>query len=72
MQIPLVDGDIWWKHVARVEKWPLQVGDPMLVDEVKKGVLKLFNTEKPKKAGKGKEASSLGMANPSPGSHVSM
>ena len=71
MKIPSVDGDLWWKHVARREKWPEAVGDPVLLKEAKRKFLELF-TDKSDKPRKSKDSASSARANPSPGSRVSL
>ncbi len=53
LQIPFVDGDLWWKYVARLEKWPLEVGNPEHVDEVRIVVMRIF---KPTAGSKAKSA----------------
>jgi hypothetical protein len=46
VQIPLVDGDRWWKYVARLTKWPPEVGDPQAVQTIQDELMKLFFKEK--------------------------
>jgi hypothetical protein len=42
LQIPLVDGDFWWKYVARIANWPMNVGDPQAVKTIQDELMKLF------------------------------
>ena len=47
MQNPLVDGQHWWQYVAPLEDWPLSLGHPDLVSEVRSKLMKLFKATLP-------------------------
>lgn len=48
MQIPLVDGDLWWRYVARVEGWPETVGNIEDVKAVQTELMKVFQPNQPR------------------------
>lgn len=41
-QIPLVEGDVWWKHIAKVEEWDDSIGDAAEVATIQDELWKVF------------------------------
>lgn len=62
-QIPQVDGDLWWRYVAKLQKWPLDVGDPEDVKAVQAELMKVFQPN---------QANNKLQPKPQQGSHKSM
>ena len=48
LQIPLVDGELWWQYAARLENWPMDVGNSETVAAVQSELMKVFQPAKPK------------------------
>ena len=47
VQNPVVNGNHWWQYVAPLENWPVCLGHPDLVSEVRLKLMKLFKATLP-------------------------
>lgn len=49
LQVPLVDGDVWWKYMAKVMEWDKSIGNPQDIRTIQDELRKIFMPSQSKK-----------------------